>query len=801
LPEGGAVAIQVSVTGPDEDGRREISIHSRPEGDREEGLSEWACHARGVLSTQTPSAPEPLDTWPPEGAEPIEVDHLYDVLAEHGLEYGPAFQGLTSAWREGEAIWVEASLPEVQALEAERFGIHPALLAAALSGIGPLSSGPSEPKLPFSWDGVSLHAVGAKELRVKIVPAAEDGVSLVIVDGTGAPVATVDALVSRSLDPAQLRIATQKQEGLLGLEWTELTLTELDEAPPEVELLRCETDPELPAPDGARKATLSALEAIQTWLADESKADSRLALITEGAAATGKEAPDPAAAAIWGLIRSAQSEHPGRFALIDMDGSEASETSLSAALALGEAEPQLALREGAALAPRLVRTKGGEEEKEAAIDPERTVLITGGTGGLGALIARRLTEHHGAKHLLLVSRSGSKAEGAKELKAELKGLGAKARIAACDVSDPKALEKLLASIPKTHPLGAVVHCAGTIADATVQALAPEQVEEVFAPKAQGAWNLHELTAEAGLSAFVLFSSAAGTLGGAGQANYSAANVFLDALAQKRCTEGRPATSIAWGLWERWGGMASGLTEADLARMQRGGIKTLTDGQGLEFFDTAICATRPMTLAIPLNFAGLRSLASVGVLPPIFSSLVRTSKRRIAASGSLAAKLATLPEAEHEAHVLDLVRSQVAAVLGHGSAQEIEPDRAFQEMGFDSLAAVELRNRLDAIAGLRLAATVVFDYPSSAALAERLLAAIEKDGKPSVAAGLNQLELTLATLPTDDPGRSKLAAHLRSLAADLEGDDRTETRASDLSRLESASDEELLDFIDEQVGST
>src|SRR4029077_11230377 len=241
------------------------------------------------------------------------------------------------------------------------------------------------------------------------------------------------------------------------------------------------------------------------------------------------------------------------------------------------------------------------------IDPERTVLLTGATGGLGALTARHLAEHHGARHLLLVSRSGPEAEGAKELQAELEQSGAEARIAACDVSDPKALEKLLASIPEEHPLGAVIHCAGAIADGTIESLGEEQIVRVFAPKADAAWNLHQLTEGLDLSAFVLFSSVAGTLGGPGQANYAAANVFLDALAQKRRAEGLPATSIAWGLWQREGGMISQLQEADLARMRRGGVETLSDERGLALFDAAIGADRATALAMPLNTAGLRAL--------------------------------------------------------------------------------------------------------------------------------------------------------------------------------------------------
>ena len=724
LPDVGAVTVQVSVSGPGEDGRRDVSIYSQPETGTDEdlgGTPRWTHHAQGVLSTGAVPAPESVGAWPPEGAEPLEVDYLYDRLAEHGLVYGPAFQGLTAAWKDGERIYAEVSLPEEPAQQAEHFGIHPALLDAALHAIALAASEESaELRLPFFWGGVSLWAKGARELRVTIAPRGES-VAMQVADGAGAPVATIGTLVSRPLDRAGLQSAGSREDGLLELRWSTLPLAEQGTAPAEVELLRCGVDADVPTAEAARRAAQSALESIQRWLGDESKADSRLALITAGAAAVGEESPDPAAAAIWGLVRSAQLEHPGRFVLIDTDGSDASEAVLSAALAIGVEEPQLALREGVALVPRLARAKAAEDVDDTqAIDPERTVLITGGTGGLGALTARHLVESHGARHLLLASRSGSKAQGAKELKGELQELGAEVQIAACDVSDHEAVKKLLAKVPKEHPLGAVIHCAGTLADATVESLTAEQVDQVFAPKVSAAWNLHQLTKDLDIHAFVLFSSAAGVFGALGQANYAGANAFLDALAQERQAAGLPATSIGWGLWER-GGMVTGLAEMDVARMRRGGIEALSDRRGLALFDAAIDAGRPQALAVLLDAAGLRTQASTGALPPVLRGLVRTRGQRRATSGSLAVALAALPEGEREGHVLDLVRGEIATILGHTSAAEVEPDKAFQDLGFDSLAAVELRNRLNTATGLHLDATTVFDYPNAAVLAERLLA--------------------------------------------------------------------------------
>ena len=693
----------------------------------------WTRHAQGTLSDDALPGPEPLDPWPPEGAEPLEVEYLYDGLTAAGLEYGPTFQGLSAAWRADGSVYVEVSLPD-EAYDAERFAIHPALLDSALHGIALATSEDSSgPKLPFSWSGVSLQAVGARALRARISPQGQGGVSLALTDGAGAPVARVGSLALRQLSTEQLRAAGPPADGLLEIEWGETSLPEQDAAPAEVEVVHCGTGGGSGAAEAAHVAARSALSTIQDWLSNEEKADLRLALITEGAMATAEgESPDPAAATIWGLLRSAQSEHPGRFSLVDSDGSEASQQALPAALAMGIEEPQLALRDGKALVPRLARMKapetvGEEEDAAPAIDSERTVLITGATGGLGSLVARHLAGRHGARRLLLVSRSGAEAEGAEQLRAELEGLGAEVTIAACDVSNRESLETLLAGVPSGHPLGAVVHCAGTLADGTVETMEAGQVDLVFTPKVDAAWNLHELTADLDLSEFMMFSAVAGVLGAPGQANYAAANVFLDALAQKRRAEGLPATSVAWGPWERGGGMASRLGEADIARIRRGGIEVISDEHGLALFDAALSVERPAAVAMPLDTASLRGLSSAGALPPLLRGLVRVPRRRSAAPGSLAGKLAALPKAEAEGITLELVRGEVAGVLGHASAQEIEPARAFQELGFDSLAAVELRNRLSSITGLRLPATVVFDYPSSAALAEYVLGEVGASG--------------------------------------------------------------------------
>jgi len=748
LPEQGAVAIQVSVSPPSEDAEREISIHSRPEAGSEE--AEWTAHATGILTTEPQQVPEPLTAWPPEGAEPLDVAGLYEELADAGFAYGPAFQGLVAAWQDGEAIYAEVSLPPEQAQEASRYAIHPALFDASLHALFAAGKGQGQMRLPFSWKGVSAHAHGASALQVKLSGAGEEAVSLQVADSEGVPLATVGSLLTRPLDPAKLKgLSRGKGEGLLSIAWQKagpaepLAFTPTQDIDSLISSLGKEGAeipqavlwrPEIPRAEdaeAAHRATAKALGAIQAWLAEERLASTRLAICTEGAVATEEEeAPDPATASLWGLVRSAQAENPGRFALIDTDGAEASEEALPGAVAMAE-EPQIALREGEGWVARVARLgwQAPAEKEPRTFDPEKTTLITGGTGGLGATVARHLAEAHGARHLLLASRSGKGAKGAEELAAELGELGAEPQIVACDVSDPAALAGLLGSIPEERPLGAVIHAAGAIADATIERLDAEAVERVFAPKADAAWALHELTRDAGLSHFLLFSSAAGALGAPGQGNYAAANAYLDALAQRRRAEGLPAAAIAWGPWSPSSDKDDG-AEAVRLRWERLGWVPLDPEPGLELFDRALADERPHSLALRLDQARLRSLADSGTLPEILRGLVRAPVRR-AKSGSLARRLAAAPEDEREPLVLELVGAHAAAVLGHASPADVDPDRPFLELGLDSVGAVELRNRLAAATGLRLPTTLIFDHPSVGALAKFLHA--EATGKGSAVA--------------------------------------------------------------------
>ncbi|SOD67936.1 Phosphopantetheine attachment site, partial [Streptomyces zhaozhouensis] len=711
LPASGAVRVQVWVGAADGSGRRELTVYSR-EGESDDDGRAWTRHAAGVLREGAPSTGVSLAEWPPAGAKVADLDGLQDGLAERGFDHGPVFQGLRAAWRRGDEVFAEVALPE--GVGVNGFGLHPALLDAALHAVGLTGD---EGGAPFSWSGFRLHAAGATVSRVRLSSVGGGGVSLVVADGAGAPVATADSVV--------LRPATVEQrgvEGLFGVDW--IAVPEPGDTAPELTGTRVETCPVGSGADPVAEAHAAAhwaLGTVRSWLDEERPEAGRLVVVTRGAVAVsaGEAVDDMAAAAVWGLVRSAQSENPDRIVLLDLDDEAALDAVLPTALAVGE--PQLALRDGEIHIPRLSRVMPGAVE-DAGFGAG-SVLVTGATGTLGALVARHLVAERGVSRLLLVSRRGAAAEGAGELRAELEALGAEVVFAACDVAEREAVAALL----DEHPVTAVVHTAGVLDDGTIGSLTPERIDTVFRPKVDAAWHLHELTRDLDLSAFVLFSSAAGVLGGPGQGNYAAANAFLDALAEHRRAAGLPATSLAWGLWADTGGMAGGLGAGDVRRIIDAGMVPIGAEQGRALLDAAGSTDRAVLVPLPLDLPTLRRQARTGPVPPLLRGLVRAPARRTAAAGSvvavagsaLAQSLAGLTAAERERALLDLVRDRVAAALGHSSARAITPERPFKELGFDSLSSVELRNRLNTATELRLPATLVYDYPTPAALAAHL----------------------------------------------------------------------------------
>ncbi|WP_146175095.1 type I polyketide synthase, partial [Umezawaea tangerina] len=1025
LPERGGVMVCVSVAEPDASARRSVTIYSRAEGDEE---SPWTTHATGVLADDAVTPGFDLAAWPPAGAEPVELGDIYDDLAGAGLSYGPVFRGLKAAWRSGDDVYAEVALPESEHRQATKFGVHPALLDAVLHALA-LGSGKGEGgSLPFSWNGVSLHAQGATVLRAKISPVGQgDAVSVSVADGGGAPVARIDSLVLRPIGGQLVKAATGQPDSLFRVDWTPLSLEDKEEHPNTVTLV---------VPDGdAREVTARVLADVQAFLADE-QSEAVLVVVTNGAVSVtpGERSTNLAHAAVSGLVRTAQSEHLDRIVLVDSDTPDSVP---GTAAASGESE--IAFRGGKAFAPRLTRAFAGtvpafdgdgawrmdfteqgtvdnlitipwpdaERELEphevriavraagvnfrdvmnalgmypgdaglmgleaagvvlgvgsavvglapgdrvmgmmdAAFGPvavadhrmvcpmpagwtfteaagvplvfltalyglgdlaglsagesvlihaaaggvgmaatqvarhlgaevygtastgkwhvlraagipedhiassrttefeqqfttatnghgvdvvldalsgefvdaslrlvglgragrfvemgktdvrdidevatqypgvryrafdlieagpdriremlyqlhdwfsaghltplpvttwdlhrapeafrylgqakhigkvvltipakvEGTVLITGGTGGLGAELARHLVTQHGIKHLVLTSRRGLDAPGATELVEEL---DAQVDVIACDVSDRDALEAVLATIPDLH---GVVHTAGVLADGILESLTPERIDAVFGPKVDAAWYLHELTRDRDLAMFVLFSSSAGLLGSPGQANYAAANTYLNGLAAHRRAAGLPGIALDWGLWDQSAGMGAGLSKVDLARMARAGIPALSVPEGLALFDASLVLDAAVAVPIKLDLAALRS--SKNELHPLMRGLVRVQVRRAAAgaaaeSSQWSQRLAALSTAEQDDLLLDMVRGQVAVVLGFSSAQQVQPGRGLVDMGLDSLSAVELRNTLSAATGLRLPATVVFDYPTPQAIAGHL----------------------------------------------------------------------------------
>ena len=979
LPAQGAIQLQVVVSGPDEAGRRTVQVYSRPE--LRAADAPWTRHASGTLAPAGQAgdldAPggDPV-IWPPRGARPLPAEGLYERLAAAGYGYGPAFRGLRAAWQAGDKVFAEVRLPEEVASQACAFGLHPALLDSALHAVGVLIQDlAGHAMLPFAWSGVSLHVAGASALRVRLRKTAGDAVSLTATDEAGSPVVSVDSLVLRPVAAGQLKAARDgTHDALFTAEWVPLPATSepaagrwavigtdsfelaaglaaagvqaraheglaalaeaiaAGEPVPDVVLACAEgldgTD-HRDAAVAARTLTNWMLSLVQRWLADDRLDTARLVVVTRGAVAAepGEDVSDLAAAAARGLVRSAQSENPGRLVLADLDTAGESAGTLAAALACGE--PELAIRAHVVYGRRLARaqasglltppadgrpwrldsterggmralalvaspqaaapleagqvrvavraaglnardvriaqgTHPGPAEMGSEIagivtetgpgvaglavgdrvmgladggfgpvavadarllaripvgwsfaqaaalpvsflpgetDPGRlgqalaqvagllaageldplpvrawdvrrapeafrfmsqarhvgkvvltippdpaaprqagTVLVTGGTGTLGGLVAGHLAVTGRARDLVLASRSGPAAPDVAALAASLAARGTGVRVTTCDTADRTALAGLLAGIRAGSPLTWVVHAAGVLDDGVTGSLTPARVDAVMRPKADAAWHLHELTQDIDLQEFVLFSSGAATFGNAGQGNYAAGNAFLDALAARRRAAGLTGVSLAWGLWADASAMTGHLSVGDKARMAGGGVAALAAEEGLALLDAALSRDDALLVPARLDVAGLRARATraenvptmLRGLVPLTGASARSSA--VSASGAgvagavetLRRQLAGRPGPERDRVLLGLVRAHVAAVLGHASPEAVEPGRAFSEIGFDSLTALKLRNQLAAATGLRLPATVVFDYPAPVMLAAFLRAELLGD---------------------------------------------------------------------------
>lgn len=849
-----AVLLRTVVGAPETSGERRLSVYSRAEA---AGDGPWTRHASGTLTSSRTTAPPDLAVWPPEGAEPVEITGLYEDLAGRGHHYGPSFRGLRAMWSRGTEIFAEVALPEPARSGADRFTLHPALLDAALHVAGVTDPADDAPVVPFVWSGVESHVAGARELRVRVAPAGPDAILLELADAHGAPVASVAALVSRPLpvaSPGRRTVDVFARDHLFRVDWRWHSLSALPSPAAETGFctvvgadefgltgsgdvtrhadfaaLAQAVEAGLPVPewivhccgpqpsvDQASAAAIRppvhrALAAVQAWLEDGRFAASRFLLLTRGASAagTGTRVRDLGPAAVQGLLRAAELETPGRIKLLDLDPSHPPALE-PLRRALHTNEPELALRDGDLLVPRLAAAQranaDGATPGAIAFDPEGTTLITGGTGGLGALLAGHLVREHGVRHLVLAGRRGIDAPGAARLRAELARQGADVTVAACDVGDREELRKLLGSLPKEHPLTAVVHAAGVLDDGIVTALTPARTDAVLRPKAEAAWHLHELTRHMDLAAFVVFSSLAGAMGSAGQANYSAANAYLDALASYRTDQGLPAVSLAWGPWQD-SGMAGELTRADRARMRRTGILGLNVTEGLALFDAALDAHEALLLPmkpepgiwgtaverLPAMLRGPAPGGSDAGNPPPEAKLGVPLWR---------SQLSAEPPGEATRLVSTLLRTELAVILGHDGPAAVDTERGFLELGFDSLTAVELRNRLEEYTGLRLPATLIFDYPTPVALAEHIGAGLAEAGTgspPRLETELSRLESVLATPVPDDGRRTAIAARLRELTEIWEAAGRSD-RSPSTAELAPLTADELFDILDDELKS-
>ena len=725
--DGRAVRLQVEVA-PAEEGGRRFRIHSRSVDAAAGGP--WTLHAHGLLGTAAGDVPELTGAWPPAGAVEVDVSGVYAELAAAGYAYGPAFHGLQSGWHLGDEVYAEVRLPESERSDAHAFGLHPALFDACLHALL-LHQADREQlpvTLPFAWSDVSLRADGATELRVRLTVADPDSIALALFDGAGRPVAVVDRLDFLPVSAEQL--SAPADAGVpLDIAWhpgpalvaTGGPLPALGtDTADDVLLLDCRTDGAGDLPAAVRETTGRALAGLRTFLTEPEFADRRLVVLTRQAVATGPgAAPDLRQAPVWGLTRAAQAEHPGRITLIDTDDSAGSAAVLAAAATAGE--PESALRDGRSLIPRLHPIQPAPARAGRPLDPSGTVLVTGGTGGVGAALATHLAAEHGARHLLLVSRSGPDSPAATDLAATIGALGAEVHFAACDVTDRAALARLIAGIPAERPLTGIVHAAGVGDNGLVDALTPAQLHRTLASKADSAWFLHELTAGLDLAMFVMVSSIGGLVSAAGQGGYAAANTFLDALAQVRAAHSLPAQSQSFGMWSGVG-LSRTLSDADIARVARQGLPALTTAQALRLFDAALADGRPHLATVRLDERALTGRTED--VPALLrrrqpSRPARVKAGEPAAGPSLRTELAALTGIEQDTRLSQLIRTHAAVVLGHDGADSIDPARGFLDLGFDSLSALELRSRLADLTGLRLPPTLLFDYPSVAVLSGHL----------------------------------------------------------------------------------
>ncbi|MFJ9736744.1 SDR family NAD(P)-dependent oxidoreductase [Streptomyces sp. NPDC101166] len=741
LPASGTVEVSVEVTadGP----APEVTVHSRPRGQESAG---WTLHATASGADPAPETEDRPPAWPEDAAQAWTPD-AYERLTGIGLGYGPVFRGVREATRTGEGrLLARLSLPSAARDVSDPYPVHPALLDAALHAAAALDARDDRVLLPVAVGRCSLPPGGAADLTavVRRTGGTDTDLTLDVTlwDADGFPAGRLEDVRLRAVTPADLGAGSENARHLYEVAWTAVepakSPSPADAAwtvagePGAARALEAaglrvvDTGADIavrfwPSPGAgtrpevaARELAAAALAEIQALLAlPPERAPARTVWVTRGAVATGESdaVPGLAQSVLWGLARSARAEHPGLgLTLLDIDlDPDGGVEALRAAVALPE-EPELACRGTEFLAPRLIRARAADR---GALPVDGTVLITGGLGAVGRHIARLLAER-GVPRMVLTSRQGPSDPRSASTIAELAALGATADVVACDVADAQALAAVLTDVGTS--LRGVVHCAGVLDDGVIAELTPERLARVLRPKADGAAHLHRLTAGLPLETFLLVSSAAGVLGAAGQANYAAANVFLDQLAHHRRAQGLPGTSVSFGAWAGEGLAAE---HADLDRMARLGHRALTPDQGRDLVEVSLRRGAPHLVASAFDLPRLRETVAAGGGTALWRSLL-PAPRTTGRDARLADRLAALPEPERADRVLALVREEASRALGLRSAQAVPPDRPLRDLGMDSVTAVELRNRIGARLAVKLPATLLFDHPTPDRLTRHLI---------------------------------------------------------------------------------
>ncbi|WP_460700762.1 type I polyketide synthase [Nocardia thraciensis] len=849
--------VQVVLGAPDAAGQRSIAIHARPDFGADRPV-DWMRHAVGTVGSPNSgrtAAELGAEAWPPSDAVEVSVPDLYATLAGAGFEYGAGFRTARRVWRRGDEIYVESALPGGTGNAG--FGAHPALFDGVFHGVMAAvdtvdnRSLNDEVLVPFAFRGVQVHRRGAATVRARLRMARNGVEQLVAHDESGRVAWTMTGLDVRRANAAALR-PTGRIGGaeLYDIDWVPVTARlELAGAVwgvgdptawngrssgvverwfPDVAAVTAALDTGTGAPTavvlpcgtadgpgttaevatGARDAVLDVLKTLQEWMVRPGLLSVRLVVVTRGAvsaSAAGDGPLDPRGlvqAAVTGLVRSTQLEYPGRVVLVDAGAGVSVDSALGTIV--GGVESELLVRDSGVWAPRLAAVGAAKESARGAPEWGRDgVVLVAGAGELGGVVVRHLVADGEVRRVVLASRSG----GGAELAAELAAFGARIDCVACDLTDPGEVRRLVAQVSDWGPLTAVVYTAGVLDDGVVASLSPERVVPVLRAKIDGAWSLHEATRDLGPLDFVLFSSVAGTAGAPGQANYAAANAFLDALAQYRRGLGLAGISIGWGLWDVSGGMAGGVAAADRARLGRGGLAGLSVPEGLRLWDRALAGDRSRVVAARFDHAGLSNDAArlAGVVPSVMRGMARGAGEGALlgaatdASAELVSRVAGLSVGERRGVLVDVVSAHIAVVLGYATGQVVDTQASFMDLGFDSLAAVELRNRLVGATGVNLSATAAYDHPTPEALAEYIDTCL-----PTGASGadlddaLDRVASALGAATPDIAARRRITRRLRHLLAAVETAGEPETGADPDDDIRSAGIAELFDLLDGEL---